>query len=62
MVETDAPYILPRDLPRGARPPSGRNEPVTLPHVLRAVAACRGEDASELARSTTETARAFFVR
>jgi len=62
MLETDAPYILPRDLPRSARPPGGRNEPMTLPHVLRTVAACRGEDAADLARSTTETARAFFVR
>jgi TatD DNase family protein len=58
MIETDAPFILPRDL--RPKPKSNRNEPSLLPHVLRAVAAARGEPTDELARSTTETARAFF--
>lgn len=58
MLETDAPYILPRDL--RPRPPTHRNEPATLPHVLATVAACRGEAPERLARTTTETARAFF--
>jgi len=58
MIETDAPYILPRDL-RPA-PSSRRNEPTFLPHVLRAVAAARGESVEDLARATTTTATAFF--
>jgi TatD DNase family protein len=58
MIETDAPYILPRDL--RPKPKSNRNEPALLPYVLRAVATARGESAAEVARSTTETARAFF--
>lgn len=58
MIETDAPYILPRDI--RPKPKSNRNEPSLLPHVLRAVASARGESAEELARTTTETARAFF--
>ncbi len=58
MIETDAPYILPRDL--RPRPTSHRNEPAHLAHVLRAVAACRGESAAELAASTSKTAIAFF--
>lgn len=58
MIETDAPYILPRTiLPK---PKSNRNEPSLLPWVLRAVAEARGEPPDELARTTTETARAFF--
>lgn len=59
MVETDAPFILPRDL--RPKPRSNRNEPSLLPHVLATVAAARGESAEELARATTETARAFFA-
>jgi TatD DNase family protein len=58
MIETDAPFILPRDL--RPKPKSNRNEPALLPHVLRTIAAARGESAEELARATTETARAFF--
>ena len=58
MVETDAPYLLPRDLP--GRPKNGRNEPAFLPHVLEAVARCRGDDLAALADATTLTARRFF--
>jgi TatD DNase family protein len=58
MIETDAPYILPRDM--RPKPKSNRNEPAYLPHVLRAVAAARGESAADLELTTTKTARAFF--
>jgi len=58
MVETDAPYLLPRDL--SPRPRSRRNEPLYLPHVLRAVAAAMGIGAEELAALTTQNARRFF--
>lgn len=59
MVETDAPYIQPRDL--RPRPKSNRNEPLNLPHIARVIAKHRGETFEELAAHTTETARAFFV-
>ena len=58
MLETDSPYLLPRDLV--PRPKSRRNEPMHLAHVLRSVAACRGVGAQLLAAETTRTARAFF--
>ena len=58
MVETDGPYLLPRDL--NPKPASRRNEPMYLPQVARAVAAARGEDIGTLAAHTTQTARAFF--
>ncbi|MEE4379170.1 MAG: TatD family hydrolase [Candidatus Competibacteraceae bacterium] len=58
MLETDAPYLLPRDL-RPA-PKGRRNEPAFLPHVLTKVAHCLGLSAEELAATTTETARTFF--
>ncbi len=58
MIETDCPYLLPRDL--RPRPRDGRNEPAFLPHVLTAVARARGEDPAALARQTTANARRFF--
>jgi TatD DNase family protein len=58
MLETDAPYLLPRDL-RPA-PKSRRNEPAFLPWVLRAVAAARNEPPEAVASATTANARRFF--
>ena len=58
MIETDAPYLLPRDLV--PKPRTRRNEPMHLPHILRAVAGAIGCEPDALARSTTVTARRFF--
>src|SRR5215467_4056439 len=58
MLETDAPFLTPRNMP--VRPKSGRNEPAFLTHVLHAVAAAIGRDDEEVAAATTRTARAFF--
>ncbi|SFA76631.1 TatD DNase family protein [Cohnella sp. OV330] len=58
MVETDAPFLTPRDLKE--KPAEGRNEPAFLQHILQAVAKCIGRPAEEVAKATTETARAFF--
>jgi TatD DNase family protein len=61
MVETDAPYILPRDLPKHERPArQGRNEPAFVVHVARAVARHRGVPFDELAAETTGTANRLF--
>jgi TatD DNase family protein len=58
MLETDAPYLLPRTLtPAPAR---RRNEPAFLTHVLAAVAELTGKSADQVARETTAAARAFF--
>lgn len=59
MLETDAPYLLPRDLPQ--KPASRRNEPAFLPHVARAVAALRDENAAVVAAASTQNARRFFA-
>jgi TatD DNase family protein len=59
MIETDAPYLLPRDL--RPKPKTRRNEPCHLPHILRTVADCRGVDPETLGRVTTENARRFFA-
>jgi TatD DNase family protein len=58
MIETDAPYLLPRSL--RPRPTSRRNEPAFLTEVLRAVADCRGETPEAVARNTTRCAEGFF--
>ena len=58
MLETDAPYLLPRDIE--PRPKSRRNEPRYLPHILETVAACRGEPPATVAAATTDNALAFF--
>jgi TatD DNase family protein len=58
MIETDAPYLLPRDLE--PRPKSRRNEPAFLPHIARSVAALRGESPAALAAATTRNAVRFF--
>ncbi|MFP9228780.1 3'-5' ssDNA/RNA exonuclease TatD [Pectobacterium cacticida] len=58
LVETDAPYLLPRDL--YPKPASRRNEPCYLPHIIRQIAAWRGEDAAWLGQITDENARRVF--
>ncbi len=62
MIETDAPYLTPRDIPEDAevQPKSGRNEPALLPHILRAVAGHMGVEPQTLAEATTRNAQAFF--
>ncbi len=58
MIETDAPYLLPRDL--RPKPKSRRNEPMYLAHIARVIAACRGESSTQLAAHATKTTRSFF--
>jgi TatD DNase family protein len=58
MIETDGPYLLPRDLV--PRPQSRRNEPMYLPHVAATVARARGETVPQLAAHTSAAARSFF--
>jgi TatD DNase family protein len=58
LLETDGPYLLPRDL--HPKPPSRRNEPVYLPHIAAVVARARGEPVESLARASTEAARQLF--
>jgi len=58
LLETDAPYLTPRNL--HPQPKARRNEPAYLPHVLRAVARARGEDPEALAEATSRNARTLF--
>lgn len=58
LIETDAPYLLPRDI-RPA-PGSRRNVPAYLPYVVRAIATARGETEEAVAAASTRAARQFF--
>lgn len=58
LLETDAPYLAPRDL--RPKPKGGRNEPAFLPHIAAAVARLRGEPVEALAAATTANARRLF--
>ncbi len=58
LIETDAPYLLPRDL--RPMPRDRRNEPMYLPHILEAIASARGESPAELGAATTRNAAALF--
>ncbi|MBZ9560475.1 MULTISPECIES: TatD family hydrolase [unclassified Modicisalibacter] len=58
MVETDCPYLLPRNLP--AKPRARRHEPALLPWIVDEIAHWRGDDATTIATATTATARRFF--
>lgn len=57
MLETDAPFLTPRDAPKGT---PRRNEPAMLPHVLAAVAKLRGQTPEAVAKAATANTRAFF--
>ncbi len=58
MLETDSPYLTPRDL--RPQPKARRNEPSHLPHILRAVARALGKLPGQVAEETTRNAKAFF--
>ena len=61
LLETDAPYLLPRNLPRGtAGLRSGRNEPRFLPCIAAFIAKALGKEPEQLAAETFANAVRFF--
>lgn len=58
LLETDAPYLLPRDLE--PRPKDRRNEPKFLPHVASTVAAIKHLPLDVLAAAATANSRRLF--
>jgi TatD DNase family protein len=58
MIETDAPYLLPRTI--SPKPRDRRNEPMNLPAVLAALADACGATLGDLALATTANACRFF--
>ncbi|HEX7989406.1 MAG TPA: TatD family hydrolase [Stenotrophomonas sp.] len=58
MIETDAPYLLPRTM--RPLPKDRRNEPAFLSHIVEELARDRGEDVAVTAANATAATRAFF--
>lgn len=58
LVETDAPYLLPRDM--RPKPASRRNEPAYLGHILERIAHWRGEELAWLDAQTDDNVRRLF--
>jgi len=56
MIETDCPYLAPRDY----RPRINRNEPKYLPHILQTIADCRQEPVETLGPEILKTTKKFF--
>jgi TatD DNase family protein len=62
LLETDGPYLLPRDLPPALKSQSKdrRNEPLFLPHIAATVARLRGESPEALTAQTASNAARLF--
>lgn len=58
MIETDAPYLLPRNI--RSRPKSRTNEPSYLTWVVKKLAECYDTSEETIATNSSENARLFF--
>jgi len=58
LLETDSPYLTPRDLK--PQPKARRNEPAFLPHIARTIARALSRPVEEIAAETTANARRLF--
>lgn len=56
MIETDAPYLIPRDLKLKTR----RNEPKHLPHISRVIANLKSMDEEDFSEQIVKTTKKFF--
>lgn len=56
MIETDAPYLIPRDLKLKTR----RNEPKHLPHIAQVIAKLREDGLADFILNSQKTTREFF--
>jgi TatD DNase family protein len=58
MIETDGPYLLPRNLPRKVS--HRRNEPMYLPYILHSISEVRAEPIDQIAAAATRNSLIFF--
>jgi len=58
LIETDAPYLLPRDI--RPKPKTRRNEPMWLKHIAEVIAECLGKPVEQLANEIFENSQRFF--
>jgi TatD DNase family protein len=61
LIETDAPYLLPRDLSlSGPQKKTRRNEPQFLTHIASTIAQCLNISAATICQTTHKNSRLFF--
>ncbi len=60
LLETDAPYLMPRVKPKPKLQSSRRNEPCTLPYVLNEIARHSPHSTATIAKATTDNAIRLF--
>lgn len=65
MIETDGPFLFPRDLPKdryvsNPKKKGRRNEPAYLDHICTSIAQCRDQTPEHVAEITTANAIRFF--
>ena len=58
MLETDCPYLIPKNLPD--KPAKNINEPKYLPHIANEISKLTGVDVEELCSATHDNAVKFF--
>ncbi len=59
MLETDAPYLMPRNII--PKPATRRNEPANLSFILEKVSECLKKKPEYVAKQTTKNSRVFFA-
>ena len=62
MIETDAPFMLPKNVPKNlmAKYHERRNEPAFLPFVAQTIAEFKGVSVEEIADQTRQVTKLFF--
>ena len=62
MIETDAPFMLPKNVPKDelTKYHERRNEPAFLPYVAKTIAEFKGMPVDYVADATSKTAKDFF--
>ena len=58
MVETDCPYLIPRNL--NPKPKNNRNDPSNLTHIVNEITSLRSEDFDEICLETYKNSINFF--
>jgi len=58
MIETDCPYLIPKDLPN--KPKNNRNEPANLSHIAKVIAKLIDVDELKLREQTFHNSKSFF--
>lgn len=59
LVETDSPYLMPRNIQ--PMPRTRRNEPANLQYVVDEIASARNQTPAEIARITSDNAKQLFA-